>query len=343
MRVSIKKEVLNSAAEFIHLDSIVRLFGSGRHLWDIQEQDLDFLLESTWVKNNQHAGEIIDSINKTFTYDIYPENKPENKFHTKQIFITISAQSKTEFVPRDAADYLHKPAYVMVENSSSDGDFLDAMIEAFHRKDLKEAQKDGWWEYRHIGGYGELEKQIEQLRKNLKGKLLRLVVIADSDKHHAEENTSTMKKVKECCEGKDIKCWILMKRKIENYLPIERFPEDLFSYKENFLQAFKSLTREQRDFYELKNGFKKDSKGHAMIPEDQQKLFEHLSQETRDALCDSLGKGKKTSEYFKTHRAHITREAMIAVCSPDGNPTVYDYNPDPNEIQKILDLIEAQI
>jgi len=119
----------------------------------------------------------------------------------------------------------------------------------------------------------------------------------------------------------------------ENYLPIDVLDNKklpLSKIHKKTFKAFSVLKQYQKDFYDMKYGFKKDPHGHAIVPEEQKKLFAHLSQKILDKLIG--GFGKRIGEYFKDCRDMITKENMKISCLSD-----------PDEIDKILNNIESLI
>ncbi|MCK5524337.1 MAG: hypothetical protein KAI83_14490 [Thiomargarita sp.] len=333
MKVRFATDVLNEPNAWDSLDQIVYHFITGRHLWDIN--DPEEIEKSHWIQEDiqgRSGKRNLETLQKCYTDSIYPRESRESNLHTITLIITqqVSSESNKTLRPDDAISYLNKPAYVAVENQSSDGTFLDAMIHAFGRSELREAQTDGWWEYLHLGGFGEIKKRVESIRTQTLVGPLRIFVLTDSDCRYPGEVTPTIKKVKEYCDKVgDVPYAILQKRKIENYLPINAlFRQHVPKKLKNIYTAFLSLTPEQQAHYEMKTGFKKVN-NHAIIsePNEHKKLFEHVPQRILDNLCG--GFGDNAWEYFKSKRDVMTEEAIRLTCPNE-----------PNEIVQILDSIE---
>jgi hypothetical protein len=331
MKVRFATDVLNEPNAWNSLDQIVYHFITGRHLWDIN--DPEEIENSSWIQEDiqgRSGKQNLETLQKCYTNSIYPCESREFSLHTITLIITqqISGESNKTLRPDDAISYLNKPAYVAVENQSSDGAFLDAMIHAFGRSELRDAQTEGWWQYHQMGGFGEIEKQVESIRTQTLVSPLRVFVLVDSDRCYPNHVTDTIKKVKGYCDKVgDVPYAILQKRKIENYLPISAlFRQHIPKKLKNIYQAFLSLTPEQQAHYEMKKGFKKVN-NHAIIPDKQKELFEHVPQRILDNLCG--GFGDNAWEYFKSKRDVITEDAIKLTCPND-----------PNEIVRILDSIE---
>jgi hypothetical protein len=328
MKIRFATDVLNDPNAWDSLDQIVYHFITARHLWDIN--NLAEIENSDWIQEDiqgRTGKRNIETLKKCYTDSIYPR---ESNLHTITLMITGGGNSNKTLTPKAAVSYLNKPAYVAVENQTSDGAFLDAMIHAYKRNELSYAQTEGWWEYLHLGGFGETEKRVEYIRTKTVVGPLRVFVLTDSDSSYPGEVTDTIKIVKKYCDKVgDVPYAILHKRKIENYLPIcmlwrIHVPKKL----KNIYKAFISLTPEQQAHYEIKKGFKKDKKsGHAIVPDEQKALFKHVPQRILDNLCG--GFGDNVWEYFKSKRDVITEDAIRLICTND-----------PKEIDRILDSIE---
>jgi hypothetical protein len=333
MKVCFAADVLKEPNAWGSLDQIVYHFITGRHLWDFN--DPEEIENSNWIQEDiqgRSGKRNLETLQKYYTDSIYPRESRESNLHTITLIITqqVSGESNNTLRPDDAISYLNKPAYVAVENQSSDGAFLDAMIHAFGRSELRDAQTDGWWEYLHLGGFGEIKKRVEFIRTQTPVGPLRVFVLVDSDRCYPNHVTDTIKKVKGYCDNiGDVPYAILQKRKIENYLPISALfrlhvPRKL----KNIYQAFLSLTHEQQAHYEMKKGFeKRKENNHAILPDKQKELFKHVSQRILDNLCG--GFGDNAWEYFKSKRNVMTEDAIRLTCTND-----------PNEVVRILDSIE---
>ncbi len=108
---------------------------------------------------------------------------------------------------------------MLVENVTSDGDFINFMIAAFKRAILRDAYTSGWLALAQMGGFGECEKLLVHLRKQSYGPA-RIFVIVDSDRLFPGHVTRTIEKVVESCQAVGVPFAVLQKRKIENYLPL---------------------------------------------------------------------------------------------------------------------------
>jgi hypothetical protein len=327
MKVRFAEDILNDPPTWSHLDDIIHHFESGRHVWEID--DIDLLKDSDWLQKDWHgrAGRRnLETLEKCYAASSYRTH--HSRMHSLTIVITRQRQAHTELTPEQAKHCLDKPAYVAVENAESDRTFLEAMMQAFGRQDLLTAAQEGWLEYLHLGGFGEIEKRIEQIRAKIKAGPLRVFVLADSDRHFPLEITQTIQKVTDYCDKVgDIPYVILQKRAIENYLPLEALEHALGTFNKRY-QAFTHLTEEQRSYYDMKKGLGKDKNtGQALVTNAQQSLFQNVPLSILNELCD--GFGKKAWEYFKSPQ-FITKATVQAICTGD-----------PDEIKNILEVIDS--
>jgi len=327
MKVRFAEDVLNNPEAWRVLDRIVDLFFEKRHLWDID--DADEIKNSQWIQSNPGGRTNRLNVEILETYDsrsFYHPNK--SRMHTITLVVTRQGTSEYELPPDDARRCLEKPAYVAVENIESDRAFLEVMIHAFKREELCDAHCKGWWRFENMGGFGGVEKCIEYLHTQTIGPL-RVFVLSDSDRlYPCHKDTYPIQKIKGYCEEHDIPYAILRKRESENYLP-----DSALKYKmvrrqsRKNLKVFLSLTREQKDYYDMKKGFKSDSLGHPQIPQEQQKLFTNCKPYVLNNLC--VGFGDDIWQHFREASIVITKDEVRKTC-PD----------DPDEIPRILDRIE---
>jgi hypothetical protein len=322
LKVKFASDVLSHEPCYRVLDRIVELFMDGRHMWDLD--DFDVVAESPWIRsesNSRTSKGNREAMEKCYTGMAYQAQH----MHTRLVIVTNNPNGVAELSPLNARRYLETPAFVLVENSESDGFcFLDAMIYCFFQRQLQDAQTEGWWLYEHLGGYGEVEKRLDQLLARTVGPS-RIFVIADSDRLYPGHVSSTETKVRRACEERGISFKILNKRKIENYIP-----PSLLGYarrKQKTLRAFMKLTQGQKDFYEMKKGFESEDSGEDNVPRQRIALYADVGTHVRRDLRG--GFGPKVCELLKTKRALLKSEDVKKICPND-----------PNEIDLILDEVK---
>lgn len=320
MKVRFALDVLSDDSNFRDLDRIVDLFMDGRHNWDIE--DFDTVANSLWIRSaigSRTGDSNLEILEKCYTKTAY---YPKN-MHSRLLIITTEVNDNSDLHPADARKCLDAPAYVLVENAESDGSFFDAMISCFNRQQLQDAQTDLWWHYEHLGGFGETGKRLKELLRRTIGPP-RIFVVADSDREYPGHVSATVAKVQEACEKYSIPFAILNKRKIENYLPVSLLH---YANRINTFRAFQKLTQKQRDYYEMKHGFRLAAEGEADVPTVQSALYADVHKHVRRDLCG--GFGEKVYELFRTKSQFLKSKDIENICPND-----------PNEINRILDEIE---
>ena len=322
MKVSIANHVFRSSACFDALDRILDHFLSERHRWEIG--DVDAIKLSPWLS----AGDRVSRRNTEILEKCFvaAAHAPHRLMHTLQVTIDLTSNAPNRLAPADAIAYLAMPAIVIVENEESDGTFLNAIITAYGRTELRFAFQSRWIELDHAGGYGEIEKRIQRYLERTQGPK-RVLVIADSDRLSPGHESQTFKKIDSACTILGVPYIVLAKRTIENYLPVGALQR---SPKTGCYQAFLKLTPQQRDHYGMKKGFARHESGAPKIPDEQVTIFEHLPKKVVEDLCG--GFGTEAWKLFQTAADVITRDTMNLTCTIN-----------PRELLDLLDQIEALI
>lgn len=324
MKVHITKEILNTPHTEIYplLDAIFLHFMDGRHLWKLD--DPEEIKQSRWFQfysGSEAYKKKCNDIHKIYTDQIYLPKS--SRMHSITVEVNHTGGTLTGLTPAEARQCLDSPAYVVVENAESDAAFVRAMITAMKRDELQKALDKGWWKFEHMGGAEEVKKCVERIRKNSKG-ILRVFVLADSDSEYPGHYTATIKFVETYCVSHRVPFHILLKRDSENYLPVNVLSH--VKQKRKVFQAFLNLSSEQQDFYDMKNGFKKDENGKPFISEP----FIHVPSKIVKDLAE--GFGRKVWENYEKYSHLISREDIEITCSFD-----------PYEIDRILNQIEGMI
>lgn len=317
MRVSLHKSVLDDPSCWDDLDQIIHYFDELKHAWHVD--DSAEVENSEWLRSdiNGRAGKRIRStLVKSYTAAIYP-----NK--STRIEVTLNSTSAHQLTPKEACQCLRLPSKVLVENVSSDGEFLHFIIAAFKRKLLSDAYTAGWLEWDQMGGFGECEKLLNERLEQTFGPP-RLFLVADSDRLYTGHLTKTMEKVIESCTKLGIPYAILTKRKIENYLPLDVLQQ----LNQDRYNAYLHLSQEQKDYYEMKKGFNLAPNGDAVIPVEQTALYQHVPLKVKRDLCG--GFGKNVAQQFHDQKNKVQEQDIRVICATD-----------PGEVDRILDQIES--
>lgn len=334
MKVRFADDVLAEPSAWRELTRIVDGFLEERHIWDIDDPAV--IANSPWLAGEDHYTRgNLDALQKLSVRTLYnptpvqPDPRP-SKAHGMSIVVSLSEAPPGALTPGDARYALERPAYVVVENRDSDKAFLDAMIRAFDRGELRAALDAGWVELESDGGGGAIPKRVRNLVARAGKGPRRILILSDSDRLMPGEHTKTVENIQACGREHGIAAAILHKREIENYLPSSAL-QRVSRKRKGVYNAFLYLTQEQRDHYDMKKGFGKDEvTGQPKIPRAQAALFAQVPPRILRALCG--GFGDKVCEYFTNAADVIDAYAVRNTCASE-----------PSEIEDILDAIEHLI
>lgn len=327
MRVRIAPDVMAAPDAFRLLDRVLDALFDERHRWE--ERDPAAVEQSAWASEEGRAGRrVLDAVEKLLGAQLYEGRKEEQatSMHKMMLTVTLAATPPFALLPSEAVKALEMPAFVIVENGESDRAFLDAMLRAFGRTDLKDALDRGLWEVVSAGGGGEIPKRVAELVAKIGTGPRRVLILSDSDRLTPGEQTKTVKEITSCAQAHGVTAILLNKREIENYLPYEALWEK--SRHRKRCSAYLQLAQEQRDHYDMKKGFAVDKRtGKVRIPVAQLDLFAAVR--PRRVLEDLKdGFGDKVWRCFESMK--IDERAIRNLC-PD----------DEEEIPRLLDVIEA--
>ncbi|HYO52049.1 hypothetical protein [Archangium sp.] len=325
MRVAILLDVLEDTGSLRAIERIVDAFLEGRHVWDKDNQDQ--VLSSPWF--TEETGDfrrlsVRESLEKLYTESVYSSPVSSRLMHQLHLVITRQPDITHALLPDEARRLLESPAYVVVEDATSDGTFLRAMMHALGRDELAQALAQQWWEIEHAGGKGGVEKRVAELIKYKHIPADRILVIADSDRLLPCQDTETVKTLTKCGSKHKVTILLLHKREIENYLPISVLQR---ARQRDTYRAFLELNQEQRDHYDMKDGFKKDKRGDAILPQEQRELFGKVRRPVLQALCG--GFGPNVYQLFDSPGHQFDAQSVEHTCTTC-----------PREIDGMLDQIE---
>ncbi|KQL33534.1 hypothetical protein AN960_20900 [Bacillus sp. FJAT-25509] len=179
----------------------------------------------------------------------------QKSFYDGLLLIDYVEKIEYQYIDVSKIDtYLGRLLYITVENTESDKRFIQAVYRALRGRELcteREVQ------FLHGGG-DTIDKVV--IENSLYP--TRMICIVDSDRKHpnqTQEESSKVKRLLSICEEKNLKLVVLEKREIENYIPVEAL-ENWLS-KENRQKEkdhpFFKFTLEQRAFFDMKKGLKK--------------------------------------------------------------------------------------
>lgn len=328
MKVRIEEAVMALPERYGRdLNAMVDAFAQNRHQWSID--DPERISASRWIQEGPRYDRLAVEIAEKAWRAAIDEASPgsggrllivalEDQCHTGRW------QDEAEFYasPAQARKILEQPVYVVLENSEADWNFLKAMARAFKALAVEQAMNDHWIMPFHAGGTGEFKKRIQELlQRGVVG--WRIVAFLDSDRLTPGPLAQSTEKKVQGIESAGIKTIVLFKREIENYLPDAAIDDKRHH---NVYISLLSLTRQQRDYFDMKQGFEQDKvTGKPMIPPEQQALFAGVNPWHLSRLVG--GFGKRIGDRFADQA--FLRDEMNAVCVTC-----------PGEIEHILRTLE---
>lgn len=342
MRVEIDKSIFEgngcSLKEFQRLLDDINM--EGRHQLKIVDPSV---FESRFFDNlsstdRQYIEECFDaSINETLMTDCLIRENGE-QFYSEHIFNV-----------QEGHTFLTSPVEVWLENSNNDSCFIKALIRHFRPN----IPIDNWLFYRWIkfenaGGCTNARNAIESELNTFQGKakMLRCFVLLDSDKQWPGDATDKYNNFIEFCNLNGITYHILNKRAMENYLPDSAFDEFRCQETNSWINAYLSLSPEQKDFLSIAGGFNanienKDYRnlghdGRQYMRPEVQRLYLSVS----DSNYEHLERGISISN-FKTQFPKKFEDSPAVFANSLKARTSHQTNPDEliHIVEKIIELM----
>jgi hypothetical protein len=322
MKVRISVELLADERNFEALDDIACCFQTGRHVWDISAAEIDAIESSAWLtsefesragrRNRAVFEKSVKHAVEQGTAQIDGGGEPPRRCQTRPVDITPDADLSA------CLHELQQPARVFLEDRGSDGRFIGCLVRAYERSSLQEALEASraWVVLEHCGGGSGIKARVEEVLERssmMSVSRERMMAMLDSDRFHPDHETDSMKTAKKI-ENCGIFVHVLRKRETENYLPVERLAE-LDSQYQAAQAAFARLTEQQRDYFDMKNGFKR-SRGKAHFRKNHPDLFASVTEQDKLALVGGFG-----PSCGRIFGSDIGREELDEVCSSQDEPT----------------------
>lgn len=349
MRIIFTAEALVFVNLWKELDRILHTVDDGWHLWEIP--DLDAIEESAWLDQEQPwRRELLEEAAER------PAWQGSEGIHRRCVIVvlepeeiapTAPAEGMEDILhlsPRVARLFLSQPLRILMENTESDGLFLNAVLDVLGPDELQALRqcRPPALEYDSAGG-SELPKRIRRYLNDpdWQGIPRRLFAFADSDRrtHDADlASSSVAKGVTKVCTERHVPYHVLRKRSIENYLPQEALEAwaalpNHVSFRPRVAMMAR-LDPEQRDYFPMKKGFLNG------IPEEQEDLFASPrwpEADRRDFPRRESGFGPDIVNLFRDHRDAITPEALRRRCGP------LSADDDTTELDQLVALICAEL
>lgn len=193
---------------------------------------------------------------------------------------------------KDAVGFLQRPFRILVEDNVADRNFVLAVAMSESRKVLIEGESKNWVTFEHGGGSGMAQRA--ELYCASRFESLRTWVLADSDALAPGLQSTQANSVARAC-GQNIPFHLLLRRAIENYLPVAALehwaehspmPASQRVGRKQRVRVLKTLKPEQRHHYNMKEGFKGDA--NRSDKDDAKALYEDVPLQSRRMLADGF-------------------------------------------------------
>ncbi|WP_278551775.1 hypothetical protein [Elizabethkingia bruuniana] len=243
-----------------------------------------------FVKSDLNFKNLIDQ-----QFNEFIQSQPSN---SKVDYIVTNQKGINCFNIEESIRYFSQPISIILENNKNDAYFIKAIINHFDSSNiLAEYLENGWIKFENAGGCsnvknfieGELKAFEDIASRNQKETFhyYKAFVLLDSDLEFPSQNqkpqyTTLIDYLKTIDIGSE-KFHLLEKRMMENYMPDEVFLALRDEYRSKngkkellaWISSYLSLTDEQKDFINIKDGFSKEKnvKGERIIKPEVKYLY----------------------------------------------------------------------
>ncbi len=227
--------------------------------------------------------------------------------------IVALTPAEGELTPQQAARYVSKPLYVLVENRFTDGQLLTTVLEFLAPDALRNLLADDVPDLIYCdspGGNGELPKLIQDYANKAVGDGIpaRIVVFTDSDGKFPDDISDPAKRIEEACQENGVPCCILRKRGIENYIPdvvLLAWADNDGGSRRAQVQAIIALSPQQRDHFPIKKGIQQEKVANQG---QEQALYASFGPHDWNVLCQGLG--DKVINSLNDHKSKLSATSL---------------------------------
>lgn len=293
MQIRIHKDIFDDSSNNDDLNDILSFFRKNRHQLILDDyDDIEAFKMSSWQKElNPRDLKVINEF-------IRASARRDKRDH----LIALSHKNEIDyFNPKEAYLFLNQPLIILVENAEFEPPFINAIINNFDDSGiLINAKNEQWMKYSMDAGssvkqviQGDIDNHFENaVFSKSKNKYLRYFVIIDSDKEFPEMIVNSVVAKEEYLQTIEVKYHVLYKREKENYMPFDIL-EDL-NY--DYFKLYKELTsNEQKDFFDVEEGFKNKNKSDKNWKAEVKKMFDfnNISEKNWKVLKEGTSKMKE--------------------------------------------------
>jgi hypothetical protein len=341
MNVWLSKEVLDDKSKYRDLQDLI-------HLVFRREHTLSFDRRITRIPEEFHPNDIEILEQYMAASEIGESMTPSCEVITDASDI----HDEKRFSVEEALEYVGSSLRILVENNSNDSALILAIISAYLPSDSLSGNAyygQRLLEFDNAGGCMNVEPFLEEKLRQLNGrtKFLRYFVVLDGDKRYPEHEVVKYDKMKRSLDSMKIPYHILEKRCMENYLPVECFPDS--DLNREWLSAYRALLPRQRDFLNIAKGFADDlsdrnrrelcadcSNLRDLMDESQAAFYHDVSDENLRRLASNYKvRGSFKSEFPRNFNdGRVNRSSLDAIQAHQDNP---------QELRSLAEAIAALI
>ena len=216
----------------------------------------------------------------------------------------------------EAIQLLENKFYLILENSTYDGYFFNALMREFKNKSkkIKQFKENNWFDYEMGGGADNIKTLLQG--KNLK--LYKCFVLIDSDKDFKDQK-GKKDDFEKFLKDNNISYHILEKREIENYLPLNIIGG--INQTNLAIKAYLNLNDSQKDYFDLQYGLKMSRENLLVVKPEVYDLYSSVSDANYNLLRNGI---ENEFENFKRDFSRLfdlaTQEGLIERTSKQENP-----------------------
>lgn len=228
-----------------------------KNRYELKLQDGDILTTASFKNMMQSDREAIEH---TVAMDIVSSS---NSYDCEVKKGGEAEEEQKVFSAEEAILYLLQPQSIILENGLNDSHFMNAIFMWFDPSGmLTRYVNEGWIRYENAGGCSNVKNFLRAriLQFGGKQKFLRCYVLLDRDCRYPTDKTSEVKyrKLKEQLDAWKVGYHVLEKRCMENYMPDEAICSMAIATMPEWVNAYMSLSPEQKDYISIAEGFEKD-------------------------------------------------------------------------------------
>lgn len=283
----------------------------------LSDEQYDAWLDSNWLDS------VTDDTATKIKQSMLNWEQSAQKPLVNCCLINLHGQNNT-FKPDEAILFLSQTFQIFVENSSTDGNFLLALINHFPNQSKQIIRFKDKLQFTISMGGGStlidaLRTKMSELGKifEFPSKFVRFFVLVDSDKKKSSELLKNeLLTLSTYCKSNSIPFHVLEKREMDNYLPDILVEKLNIACSANFLEKYRRLSEIDKDYLNLEEDSKWDSR---VLKKNFKKFIGELWSDP-----------------------DLTQEALLQRCNHHSDtPGIHPYNKRelPDLLKKISDLL----